>query len=323
MDKNKKLKMGIMGCADIAKRLVIPNLIASKKFEIAAIASRSLSKAQEMTNKFGGKPVEGYQQLLDLQEIDCVYIPLPTGLHHEWIIKSLKAGKHVFSEKSIALNSSEVREIIDLAKTNKLCVFENFMFPYHTQIEFVKEKIEQGMIGELRLLRSLFGFPVFNKKDNIRYKKDLGGGALLDCGAYALMAAQTFLGKKQKVLSSSLNSAENEVDFHGSITLLNENNIISQLSFGFDNYYQNNIELWGSSGKIIIHRAFTAGPNHIPEISIEKQGVKSTFSLPSDNHFLKIIDEFYFSILNNYSSKYDEILNQSILLTNAYNLAHK
>lgn len=314
----RKIKIGILGCADVAKRLIIPNLLKTNKFELVAISSRSIEKATEYSNLFGGIPIKGYENLIKIQEIEAVYIPLPTGMHYKWIMKCLYNGKHVFSEKSIATNFEEVSNIIRTANEKNLCVFENFMFPFHSQIEFVKEKIKSNEIGDIRLLKSFFGFPTINKGTNIRYKKELGGGALLDAGAYTLMASQVFLGMNQRVISSCLNKLDNSVDFLGSITLLNEESIVSQLTFGFDNFYQNNIEVWGTNGKIFINRAFTAGPSHIPCVKVYKSGKMTNYSLPSDNHFIKILDEFYNSILmGNYSKQYDQILSQAKLLSEA------
>tara|TARA_R110002051_G_scaffold223996_1_gene287181 strand:- start:12905 stop:13876 length:972 start_codon:yes stop_codon:yes gene_type:complete len=314
----KKIKIGILGCADIAKRMIIPNLLKTGKFEIVAFGSRTINKATEYSSLFGGMPIEGYNKLIEIKEIEAIYIPLPTGMHYEWIIKCLNNGKHIFSEKSIATNFKEVSNIIEIAKKKNLCVFENFMFPFHSQIEFIKDKINNNEIGEVRLLKSSFGFPIFNKDNNIRYKKELGGGSLLDAGAYTLMASQIFLGEKQRVISSALNNLDSDVDFLGSITLLNEDNIVSQLSFGFDNFYQNNIEIWGSKGKILANRAFTAGPNHLPNVIIERHGEINNYQLSSDNHFIKILNEFYFSITKgNYSRQFNQILSQAKLLSEA------
>ena len=98
------INIGILGCADIAKRFMIPNLIASGRFYLKAIASRSIEKAQSFSSIFSGEAIEGYDKLINDPSIDAIYIPLPTGLHYEWIIKALKNGKHVISEKSITQN---------------------------------------------------------------------------------------------------------------------------------------------------------------------------------------------------------------------------
>src|SRR5690349_8542562 len=97
------IRVGIMGCASIARRHVLPMLRENPRCEIGAIASRELAKAQEFCREFGGEALGSYQELVDRPDIDAVYVPLPTGLHFEWVTKLLCADKHVMVEKSLAL----------------------------------------------------------------------------------------------------------------------------------------------------------------------------------------------------------------------------
>jgi len=290
-----KLKIGVLGCANIARRSVIPAIKSMEQFELIAIASRTLSKANDFAAQFDCSPIEGYDELLSTKDIDAVYIPLPTGMHLEWITKSLEAGKHVLCEKSLVENYSEAQQIIKLAKEKKLLIAENFMFPFHSQQAYVKTLLAEGEIGELRNFRSSFGFPPFADKNNIRYQKELGGGALLDAGTYPTKAAQMILGNELTVLSAHLYIDKNlDVDLWGSALLKSEDqNITAQLSFGFDNFYQCNYEIWGSKGKITVHRSFTAGPGFMPTITIEKQGISTTQTLKADNHFINLLENFY------------------------------
>lgn len=317
-----KIRIGVLGCADIANRLVIPYMIQTGLYEIVAVASRSMEKAVEFSKKFNCEPIEGYQNLISRKDIDAIYIPLPTGMHYEWIINSLNSGKHVLSEKSLATDIDETSSIIALAREKKLCVFENFMFVFHSQFDFVKKQIDQDAIGDIRLLRSSFGFPPFSIDSNIRYKKELGGGALLDAGAYTTMAVHFLLGQNQQVLVSSLEKGNWEVDFQGSAMFKNEAGIVSQVAFGFDNFYQNNIELWGSKGKMIIDRAFTAGPGFMPKVIIETQNNRTEYTLPADNHFQKLLNKFAECIhTNQYDFLFEQIICQSRLLTQIKTLA--
>lgn len=319
---SKKIRIGVLGCASIARRLVLPNMLNSGLYEITAIASRKALKAREFAEAFSCEPVVGYENLIQRTDIDAVYIPLPTGLHYEWLLKSLNAGKHAFVEKSITSEYEETRKVIETAKSKNLCVFENFMFPYHSQFQFVNKLIADDEIGDIKLLRSAFGFPVFDTEDNIRYKKQLGGGALLDAGAYTILAAQLLLGTQQTVLASSLRNEGSEVDFQGSVMLENANGVVSQLAFGFDNFYQNNIELWGSKGKMTVERAFTAGPGFNPRVIVEKQGSSLPYILDADNHFLKILSKFHASIESgDYGFQFEQIVNQSKIISEVRNKA--
>jgi predicted dehydrogenase len=311
----KKLRIGILGCADIANRLVIPNIKQLDQFELVAVASRSVEKANTFAARFGCLAVHGYENLILRDDIDCVYIPLPNGLHHEWIMKSLKSGKHVLAEKPFTEDYTKTQEIIALADQKKCCVYENFMFTYHSQFDHVFKLIQEGEIGEVRLLRSSFGFPEINKNNNIRYKKQLAGGAVLDAGAYTVRAASFFLGSDLEVIGADLNKLGNEVDFQGSAMLRSKKGIVAQLAFGFDNFYQNTIEIWGSKGKISLSRAFTAREGFMPGITIEKQNEKTERLLAADNQMQKILLDFYSSVQSNYGKAFDNILLQSKLLT--------
>ncbi len=315
-----RIKIGVLGCASIAERMMIPAIINSPYFQLEVVASRTKEKGEYFSKKFNCKYVVGYENLLNL-EIDAVYIPLPTGMHFEWIIKALETGMHIIAEKSIATNFSEVHSIVDLARAKKLCIQENFMFQYHSQIDFVKCKLVE--IGETKLFRSSFGFPKFSDKANFRYNKNLGGGALLDAGAYTIKASQLFLGLDQKVEYAYLNFEGNEVDFQGSVILRNNDNIISQLAFGFDNFYQNKVEIWGKLGKITMNRAYTAGPGFKPTILLEKQGVNTEYQLPADNHFIKSLEVFAKAINEKHFAENKYLLNQSRLINEVVNWRNK
>ena len=310
----KKLKIGILGCANIAKRSVIPALLTIHEFELVAIASRTKTKAKEFAAEFGGEAIEGYQNLLDRKDIDAIYMPLPTGLHEEWIIKALDAGKHILVEKSFAMNYDSAQMMVRKAKEKNLLIMENFMFLYHGQHNFVKQLMEDGEIGELRCFRSSFGFPPL-ANDNFRYNKELGGGALLDAAAYTIRASQLFLGNELTVAASNLNYNHSTVDIFGGAYLKSKTGIFSEVAFGFDNFYQCNYELWGSKGKITAQRAFTPAANFKPTITLEIQGKVFNYEVDAENHFVNILHEFKRCIFeNDRDKKYIEILNQSRLL---------
>jgi len=309
-----KLKIGVLGCANIAQRSVIPAIESITDFELVAIASRTKEKAQEFANQFNCNAIEGYQNLLDRKDIDVIYMPLPTGLHEEWVIKALESGKHILIEKSLAMNYDSAKRMVDLAREKGLLIMENFMFLYHNQHQFVKDLIDKGEIGEVRCFRSSFGFPPL-ANDNFRYNKALGGGALLDAAAYTVRASQLFLGNDIWVEAATLNNNDTEVDLFGGAYLKAENGLFAEVAFGFDNFYQCNYEIWGSKGKIIAQRAFTPGAEYKPTITLEQQGETFNYEIDAENHFVNILNEFKHCVINgSFEKKYEEILNQSRLL---------
>ena len=155
--------------------------------------------------------------------------------------------------------------------------------------------LRDGIIGELRCLRSSFGFPPFPDADNIRYQKELGGGVLLDAGSYPIKIAQYFLGDDLSVVAANLNfDPEMEVEIWGGAYLKqNTGEMFAAIAFGFDNFYQCNLDLWGSKGGIYANRIFTAPPGYAPEIVLETGLGKRTIKLEPDNHFENMLSHFY------------------------------
>jgi predicted dehydrogenase len=310
----KKLRIGVLGCANIAKRSVIPAILSIPEFELIAIASRTKEKVEEFASHFDCEAVVGYQELLDRSDIDVIYMPLPTGLHEEWVLKALDAGKHILIEKSLAMDYNSAQKMVEKAKEKGLLIMENFMFLYHGQHQFVKNLIQENKIGEIRCFRSSFGFPPL-PDDNFRYNKKLGGGALLDAAAYTVRASQLFLGDELNVKAANLSYKNSEVDIYGGAYLSSNSGTFAEVAFGFDNFYQCNYEIWGSKGKITAQRAFTPSDNFKPTITLEQQGEVFNYEVDAENHFVHLLQEFIRCVIeNDKENKYKEILNQSRLL---------
>lgn len=311
------MKWGILGCASIATKSVIPAILLSNLDSLVAIASRDFTKAKAVADMFDCQPIEGYENLLLSNEIDAVYIPLPTGMHYEWVIKALIANKHVLVEKSAGSNLSEVNDMVALAKSKNLALIENFQFQFHSQQQFVLDLLKKNTIGDIRHLRSSFGFPIFNESNNIRYEASLGGGVLLDAGAYILKLATSLFGNEFQVQSAYLNfNKKFNIDWFGGVSLVNEKeNIFCQGSFGFENFYQCNFEIWGSLGKIVSTRCFTAHPGFSPTVFVETTNGIVEHQLPSDNHFLKMILNFNEVVGNKeFEKSWKDILCQATLI---------
>lgn len=139
-----KIRIGIMGCANIAQQIVIPAIKnLSNDFDLIAVSSRSSEKAQLFAQSFNALPIVGYENLLDRNDIDAIYMPLPTGLHQEWILKALDSGKHVIAEKSLAMDYDSAQQLIELAKSKNLILMEDFMFKHHKQHQIVWENLQK------------------------------------------------------------------------------------------------------------------------------------------------------------------------------------
>lgn len=320
----KKLRIGILGCANIAKKHILPAIESlQSKFQLEGIASRDNLKAKMCASTYNCNIFDSYESLIEDSNIDVVYIPLPNALHFKWIMKALANGIHVLSEKSLSCSLLETQKIISRAKEKKLVVIENFQFRFHPQLKYILNLLERDEIGELRCMRSSFGFSPFADKNNIRYSNELGGGALLDAGAYPVKLSQMILGNNISATSAKLSYNSSNVDIWGGAFLSSSDSaLFSEIAFGFDNYYQCNLELWGSKGKIVADKIFTASPGYQPTITIESTFKKETKLIPAENHFVKMLEYVHSTILNgNFEGEYKQNLNQSRLLEEIRKLA--
>jgi NDP-hexose-3-ketoreductase len=310
------IRFGVMGCSAFALRAMIPAFCQNPKTELIAIASRDEAKAAKAASAHGCNAIDGYQALLEIPGLDAVYIPLPTGLHEEWVHRALDAGKHVLIEKSLASDFTTASSMIEKARGLGLLVLENFLFPRHTQHAWVQNQIASGTIGDCRIFRATFTIPPLNA-DNFRYNSTLGGGALLDTGAYMVKSALSFLGPNLRILVSTLEiDPKRDIDIRGTATFINDNGMIAQTAWGFDTSYQCSWEFIGSQGRILCSRALTPPPDFEPQVRIESPKGHSDIHLPSDNHYLKQIDHFTRTLRNSedISAELDSCLLQARIL---------
>lgn len=324
----RTINIGVLGCAAIANRSVIPAIIELNDiYTLTGIASRNIENATIFAERFKTNAFDGYQSLIDSPELDAVYIPLPNSLHAEWIEKALDRGLNVLVEKSLACEYEDVVKLTNLARQKGLVLVENFQFRFHSQLAYIKNIIEQESIGELRCIRSFFGFPGLSSENDIRYQKSLGGGALLDAGAYPLKIAQIFLGYDIEVKAASINTTvDKEVDIWGGAYLKQKNgSIFAEIAFGFDNFYQCNIEIWGSKGRIYTNRIFTANTGYQPIIEFETQKGKEQIMLPQDNHFKNMLIHFHELVHNkiNLEDEFIQNINQARLINEIKNKANE
>ena len=199
------VNVGILGCANIAERYIIPTLQSMpSKFKIFGVGTKNKKRGELFESKFNLAIYNNYEDVINNEEINAIYIPLPNSLHEKWIEKALIKNKDVLVEKSLTTSFDKAKRLNKLAEKQNLALIENFQFRFHNQIKKIKELLKNGAIGDIRNVRSTFCFPPFLDKNNIRYQKSLGGGSLLDAGAYPIKISQIILGNELKVLNSDL-----------------------------------------------------------------------------------------------------------------------
>lgn len=308
------MRIGVICPSEIALRRFMPALSKCDGLEFAGIAiynkeerfsneeiseesfkeklQTEYAKALKFTNQYGGKIYNSYEEIVKSSDIDAMYIPLPPALHYKWAKMALEARKHVLIEKPSTISKEETEYLVALAAKNGLALHENYMFVYHNQISAVDEIIKKGEIGDIRLIRISFGFPIRSAND-FRYDKNLGGGALIDAGGYTLKYAERLLGETATLTTANMNYVDGfEVDMYGSATMVNQDGVTAQLSFGMDNNYKCDLEVWGSKGCLSTGRILTAPVGYTPSMIIRNGNEDRMIDLPEDDAFLKSINFF-------------------------------
>ncbi len=183
----KKIRWGILSTAKIGTEKVIPAMQECRFGEVVAISSRSEDAAKAAAKRLGIPQAYGsYEALLEDDEVDAIYNPLPNHLHVPWSIKALEAGKHVLCEKPIGLSAAQGRELVEAGKMRpSLKLMEAFMYRHHPQWQKAKALVNEGEIGDLRSIQSFFSYYNDNP-DDIRNQADIGGGGLMDIGCYPI-----------------------------------------------------------------------------------------------------------------------------------------
>jgi len=184
MASSHPLRMGVLGAAAIVPVALTGPARSIPEVRVAAIAARDPKRAQAFARRHQIPRIhQTYEELIHDPEIEAVYNPLPNGLHAEWAIRALQAGKHVLCEKPMASNTREAEAMAEAARETGLVLSEAFAYRYHPLTAQVKKIIDEGELGTIKHIEAQFCFllPLTN---NIRFNFDLAGGALMDCGCY-------------------------------------------------------------------------------------------------------------------------------------------
>ena len=196
---NKNIRWGIIGLGKIANKFAT-DLASIETAELVAVASRNLQNANNFAEKHTAKKAySSYEELAKDTNVDAVYIATPHSFHKEHAILCLRNKKAVLCEKPFAMNLSEVAEMIQVAKENNVLLMEalwSFFLPHFT---YVLDIVKSEKFGKLKSLEADFGFHTPYNTDSRLFKKELGGGSLLDIGIYPIFAALATLGEPDAI----------------------------------------------------------------------------------------------------------------------------
>jgi xylose dehydrogenase (NAD/NADP) len=287
------VKWGIISTADI-NRKVIPGAHASPKVDLAAVASRDEARAAEYAKQWEIPRAYGsYEALLADDEIEAVYISLPNTMHVEWSIKSLEAGKHVLCEKPFTRHPNEVDEAFDVAERTGRLLTEAFMWRHNPQTKRLAELVAEGVIGELRLIRSAFSYSLYDET-NIRLRTDVDGGALMDVGCYNVSGSRLLGGEPERVWGEAwYGPSGTDWVFIG--TMRFPNDVIATFDCGTALPERDELEAIGSEGSV-----FLDDPWHCnnPVLEIRRPDGVELFPVDGDDSYRLELEDLSDAIRN-------------------------
>jgi predicted dehydrogenase len=260
---SEAVRWGIVSTADINEK-VLAGLGGSPAVRVVAVGSRSLERAREFAAEHEIPRAHGsYEELLADPEVEAVYIPLPNGLHVEWTLAALAAGKHVLCEKPLSPRAEEVERCFDAAERAGLVLSEGFMWRHTPQAARLRSLVREGAIGELRLVRAAFSFPL-DRFPDVRWDAELEGGALLDVGCYCVSGSRFLTEAEPERVTGESVAAGSGVDARFAGTLRFPGDVLAVFDCGFDLPPRDELEAIGRAGSL-----FVDDPWHSVDVGIE------------------------------------------------------
>lgn len=250
------LKWGLLSTARINRQL-IPAIRAVERAELVAVASRDDDRAQAYALEWGIPHALGsYQAMLDDPNVDAIYIALPNSLHAEWAVRAAWAGKHVLCEKPLAISVAECDQIIAAAQAAGVVVMEAVMYLYHPLLQRVRQLVQEGAVGQVKLVRGTFSF-FLDRPADVRWEPSLGGGSLWDVGIYPISFMRWLLGEPLEVFGwQTLSKSGVDESLVG--LLRYENGILGTVNCSFQQAFRMRVEVSGSAGTLTSTNPFHA-----------------------------------------------------------------
>ena len=287
------IRWGIIGPGTIAKTFA-EGVAHSTTGKLVAIATRNPDRPGLSDGFPGARIVNGYDALLSDAEIDAVYIATPHTGHAEWAIKAIRAGKHVLVEKPIALSAYDADAIFHEAKKAGVFAGEAYMYRLHPQTAKIVELVKSGAIGEVRIIRSSFGFSMGSfRADHRLFANDSAGGGILDVGGYPVSMARLIAGAvsgqpflEPTKVSGVAHLGQSGVDEWASAVLKFPNEIIAEVSCSIMANQDNVLRIIGSEGRIEVQDFWFASGHKggVGKIDVIKGKERQTIEVAEDRY---------------------------------------
>jgi xylose dehydrogenase (NAD/NADP) len=300
----QKLGWGVLSTSNIGRVAVNPAIQASSNGELLAIASRDTSSARNFAEK-AGIPLHygSYEALLEDERIGAIYNPLPNSLHKEWSIRAAEKGTHVLCEKPLALNAAECREMEAAAVANGVKLLEAFMYRFHPRTEKVVEMLRNGVIGDLKQVRSTFTF-LLTRPGDIRWDGALGGGALMDVGCYCVNVSRTMIGREPVEVRAMANFRSPGVDQQMAGTLRFDDGLLAHFDCALTMERSEAYQIFGTDGHLRVQQAFLPGTEDAVIEQFDEENNLTSHTVQGADEYRLMVEHFADCALNDKPLRY-------------------
>ena len=244
----------------VAQRAVLPAMVASLEARLVAAASERVDDAGA---RFGAeRSYRAYAELLDDPAVEAVYVPLPNSLHRLWVERAAAAGKHVLCEKPLAATAADAEAMAAACAAARVTLHEAYVTPHHPRARAIAALVASGRLGALRVARAVFT-GVLSRRDDHRWRPEMGGGALLDVGVYCLAPLLAAAGRAPERIEAAASLTRSGVDASFSGWLDFGDGFTATLECSFDAPERQSLEIVGAEAALTVERAHTPGPDDV------------------------------------------------------------
>ncbi len=287
-------RMAIIGVGMISIKAMIPGIRQARMADLTALGTSSREKAQSLSAKYGvDRCYPSYEEVLEDPDVDGVYIGLPNHLHKEWTLKALAHGKHVLCDKPLGMDLAEAREMEAAARAAGRVLMEGFMYRFHPQHALVKKLIRNGAIGRVFLFEAHFHY-FMEDPDNIRLKRETGGGGLYDVGCYGINSARYILGAEPGSVSGAWRlGADTGVDEFCHFTLRFDGGPVATVTCGTHLPREQGYSVYGDRGIIKAPQGYVPAPHKRVHVTvIDHNGKHELHRIRGVNQYADEVDAF-------------------------------
>jgi predicted dehydrogenase len=283
MISSSPIRIGVLGAAAIVPSALTNPAKSVNSAQVLAIAARDPKRAYHFAKKHAIPRVhQTYTALLADSDIDAIYNPLPNGLHAEWTIRALKAGKHVLCEKPFASNTQEAEEMAAAAREAGRVLSEAFAYRYHPLTARIREILKSGEIGQVQHMDARFCFLLPSPK-NIRFNYDLAGGALMDCGCYPVSLIRHLAGAEPTVQSAEARLSSPQVDraMRAELSFADGRTAHLECDMLSPRLFQSSLKVIGSEGSLQVFNPYH--PHWFNRLTVQGKSGKTSEQVVGDN----------------------------------------